>query len=168
MRPAQRIARSISVVIATLTLLPVVALAMHGEPEKFPAYYDGTVITVMMGPSGNSSNPNQAPSPCFGLGPDFSQTSRSAEVPAFYGLFLPGATQMSCPDGTRRHDMVVTAVPGDPDYNAAIELVNCFAGPSFNIADMPYTSAAAVQAGIAASELTCVATGRILLSPVVN
>lgn len=159
--------RYLLIVSVVLALVPAVAIATHGGPERFPAYYDGGTVTVMMGPSGNSANPNQVPSPCFGLGPDFSQTARTAAVPLFYGLFVPGATQMSCPDGTRLHDMVVTAVPGDPGYNAAVQVVRCVAGPSFAAATMPYTSAAEVEAGIANGELRCV-LGAVLLSPVVG
>ena len=152
--------------------VPGAALATHGKgPEKFPAYYEGKVRTVMMGPSGNSRNPNQVPSACWGLGPVFSGTNRSADVPIFYTLFVPGATQMSCPNAPPGHpswhDMVLTAVPGDPDYNAAVQLVRCSATPNFDIADMPYTSAAEVEAGIAAGKLTCTPI-RILMAPVVG
>ena len=151
-----------------VAVVPATALATHGkQPEKFPAYHEGQVRQVMMGPSGNSHNPNQAPSPCWGLGPDFSQTKRSADVPLFYTLFVPGATQMMCPDGSRTHDMVLTAVPGDPDYNGAVQLVRCLPGPNFDIADMPYTSAAAVEAGIGAGELNCT-PARVLAAPVVG
>ncbi len=148
--------------------VPATALATHGkQPEKFPAYYEGQTRLVMMGPAGNSRNPNQAPSPCWGLGPDFSHTKRSADVPLFYTLFVPGADQMMCPNGTLRHDMVLTAAPGDREYNGAVQLVRCVPGPNFDIADMPYTSAAAVEAGIAAGELSC-SVGRILAAPVVG
>lgn len=151
-----------------VTALPAAALATHGkQPEKFPAYYEGQVREVMMGPGGNSANPNQAPSPCWGLGPDFSHTRRAADVPLFYTLFVPGADQMMCPNGTLRHDMVLTAVPGDRDYNGAVQLVRCVRGPNFDIADMPYTSEAEVQAGIVAGELSCTA-GRVLAAPVVG
>lgn len=61
--------------------------------------------------------------------------------------------------------LVLTAVPGDPDYNAAVQLVRCRPGPNFDIADMPYTSAAEVQAGITAGKLTCV-LGLVLAAPV--
>ncbi len=154
-----------------LALVPAAALATHGnQPEVLPAYYDGQVRQVMMGPSGNSQNPNQAPSACWGLRPDFSKKKRSADVPVFYTLFVPGATQMMCPEGvtpSRTHDMVLTAVPGDPGYNAAVQLVRCRPGPNFDIADMPYTSAAEVEAGIAAQELSCTPI-RILAAPVVG
>ena len=109
----------------------------------------------MMGPSGNSNNTNQAPSPCWGLGPNFAQTKRAADVPLFYTLFVPGASQMMCPNGTLVHDMVLTAVPGDAGYNGVVQLVRCVPGPTFDIADMPYTSAQQVEAGIAAGELSC-------------
>ncbi|HWI05952.1 MAG TPA: hypothetical protein VNT54_00375 [Solirubrobacteraceae bacterium] len=149
--------------------VPAAALATHGnQPEKFPAYYEDQVRQVMMGPSGNSQNPNQAPSPCWGLGPNFSQTNRSADVPIFYTLFVPGATQMMCPNGSLTHDMVLTAVPGDPGYNGAVQLVRCGKGPNFATADtMPYTSAQEVEAGIAAGALNCTPV-RVLAAPVVG
>ena len=166
-----RSASAISLCAALALVFPAVALGTHGkQPEKFPAYHDGDVRQVMMGPSGNSANPNQAPSPCWGLGPDFSETERSADVPLFYTLFVPGATQMMCPEGVmppRTHDMVLTAVPGDPGYNGAVQLVRCLPGPNFDIAKMPYTSADAVEAGIAAGELSCTPI-RILMAPVVG
>ena len=164
-------ASAIALCAVLAAAVPASALATHGkQPEKFPAYYDGEIRQVMMGPSGNSRNPNQAPSPCWGLGPDFSQTNRSADVPLFYTLFVPGASQMMCPEGitpSRTHDMVLTAVPGDPGYNGAVQLVRCVPGPNFDIADMPYTSAADVEAGIAAGELSCTPI-RILAAPVVG
>ena len=158
-----------------VAVVPATALATHGkQPEKFPAYHEGQVRQVMMGPSGNSHNPNQAPSPCWGLGPDFSQTKRSADVPLFYTLFVPGATQMGpCPPPTPPgfnnllHDMVLTAVPGDPGYNAAVQVVRCLPGPNFDGTDVPYTSAAEVEAAWAAGELSC-AFGRVLAAPVVG
>lgn len=163
-----RNASAIVVLALLAAAVPGAALATHGDgPEKFPAYYKGEVRTVMMGPGGNSENPNQAPSPCWGLGPDYSKSKRSAEVPLFYTLFVPGATQMSCPDGSRVHDMVLTAVPGDPGYNGAVQLVRCLPGRNFDIAKMPYSSAAAVEGGIAAHELNCTPI-RILAAPVVD
>lgn len=163
-----RHASAISLCAILVALVPAAALATHGDgPEVFPAFYDGEVHQVMMGPSGNSSNPNQAPSPCWGLGPDFSSTKRAADVPLFYTLFVPGASQMMCPDGTLVHDMVLTAVPGEDGYNAAVRLVRCVPGPNFDLADMPYTSAQEVEAGIAAGELSCTRRG-ILAAPVVR
>ena len=89
-------------------------------------------------------------------------------MPIFYTLFVPGATQMMCPDGTLVHDMVLTAVPGDPGYNGAVRLWRCGPGPNWATANtMPYTSAAEVEAGIAAGALSCSRRG-ILAAPVVS
>jgi hypothetical protein len=127
-----------------------------------------------MGPAGNSQKPNQPPFACFGLGPDFSQTNRAADVPRFYTLFIPGATQMGpCPPPTPAgfnnllHDMVLSAVPGDPGYNPAVQVVRCLDGPNPGTPAMPYTSAAAVEAAWAAGDLSC-AFGRVLAAPVVG
>ncbi|HWI03480.1 MAG TPA: hypothetical protein VNT52_06565 [Acidimicrobiales bacterium] len=95
-------------------------------------------------------------------------TSRLGDVPIMYTLFVPGATQMSCPDGTRMHDMVLTAVPGDPGYQPAVRIRGCGPGPNFSSADFPFTSAAEVEAGIAAEQLTCSRPGPIRLASVVG
>lgn len=153
---------------ALLTLALAPAYGMHGAgPEVFPAYHDGGVRHVLMGPSGNSSNRNQFPAGCFGVGPDFTGTARAAQLPLFYALFIPGATQMSCPDGSLTHDMVLSAVPGDAGYNAAVQTVFCGPGPSFSVEDVPFTSAAEVEAAIASGKLAC-GGGPVLLSPVVG
>lgn len=136
-------------------------------PSIFPAFYEGTIRQVLMSPASNSHNPNQARAGCYQVGPDFSGTSRSADAPVMYTLFVPGATQMSCADGTRVHDMVLTAVPGDAGYNAAVLLTRCVAGPNFSPADMPYDSAGEVEAGIAAGKLICTPI-RVALAPVVG
>jgi hypothetical protein len=155
------------VTAALLTLGVTGALAMDGNtPSVFPAYYDGGIRQVLMSPSSNSENPNQVRAACYQVGPDFSTSARAADVPVMYTLFVPGATQMSCHDGTR-HDMVLTAVPGDEGYNGAVRVTRCLAGPNFSIEDMPYDSAAAVEAGIAGGELVCTRLF-VALSPVVG
>src|SRR4029450_3824 len=106
------------VTAALLTLGVTGALAMDGNtPSVFPAYYDGGIRPGLMSPWSNSEHPNQVRAPCYQVGPDFSTSDRAADVPVMYTLFVPGATQMSCHDGTRVHDMVLTAVPGDEGYN---------------------------------------------------
>jgi hypothetical protein len=143
------------------------ALATHGEPEVFPAYHNDGVVLTLMGPSGNSANPNQEPSVCFGLGPDFRDNTEPAEAPFFFTLAAPGATQMYCADGSRKHDMIVTAVPGDPGYSPIVQMVSCRPGPAFTVSEMPYTSEAEIRAGIAARKLTCT-LGLRRLSPIVS
>jgi hypothetical protein len=142
------------------------ALATHGEPEVFPAYYEDHVVLTLMGPAGNSQNPNQEPSVCLGLGPDFRDNTQPADAPFFFTLTAPGATQMYCPDGSRKHDMIVTAVPGDVSYKPIVQMVSCRPGSAFNPADMPYTSEAEVRTGISSGKLTCT-LGLRRLSPIV-
>ena len=138
-----------------LSLLPAIALAGRGDLEVWPAYYEGQALRIMMGPGGNSANPNQPPSRCFHYGPNFAGTKRAADVPIMYAVMAPGATQMSCPDGALMHDMILTAAPGDRGYNAVLQPLICMPGPNFTQHKMPYTSAAAVESGIAAGELSC-------------
>jgi len=155
-------------VAALATGVPTAAYAHHGGPEIFPAYYDDTVVSFLMGPSGNSQNPHQAPGGCFGLGPDMADTSRHDDVPVMYTIFVPEATQMSCAGGVGMHDMVLTAVPGDPGYQPAVRIRRCLAGPNYATADFPFTSAAEVEAAIAAGQLVCTPPGPIRLASVVG
>lgn len=158
--------------VASLAATP--SYAFHGGPEIFPAYYNDTVVSLMMGPGGNSSNPNQVLGGvnCFGLGPNMAETSRRSDVPVMYTLFVPGASQMSCPNGTLRHDMVLTSVPGDPGYQPAVRIVRCVPGPNFADPSIgpafPFTSAAEVEAAIASGKLTCAAPSPVRMAPVVG
>lgn len=162
--------KAIALFVTLLALVvPASALATGTPTPKYPAFYNGQVVAVMMGPSGNSQNDNQLMSGCFGLGPNFNGKVDPAGLPIMYGLYVPGATQMSCPDtGKQLHDMVLTAAPGDPGYGPVVAVVACVPGAAFDVTKMPYTSAAAVEDAEAAGELTCTATGRVLLSPVVG
>ena len=72
-----------------------------------PAYYNGDEIGLLV-PSGSSNNPNQVVSACFYLGPGH----RSSEpTSTLYALFVPGATQFSCQDGSRLHLSLVAPSP---------------------------------------------------------
>ena len=170
-RPVQTAIAALAGPLAFATLAvvgPTPAQAHHGEPEIFPAYYEDTVVSFLMGPSGNSQNPHQ-PKSCFGLGPDMAGTSRRDDVPIMYTLFVPGATQMSCPGNqSTMHDMVLTAVPGDPGYQPAVRVRGCKPGANFASADFPFTSATEVKAGIDAGQLLCGAPGPIRLASVVG
>jgi hypothetical protein len=165
-----RVALLISVL--ALLLLPVSVLATHdgNTPEKWPAWYEGQEIMVMSGPSGNSQNPNQLPNPCFGPGPDFRKNKDLAGTSVVYVLLVTGATQMYCPDGvTLRHDMVLTVAPGDPGYKPFVAFVYCFEGTHFDVAAMPYTSAASVEAARTAGALRCGQPyGAVQLEPVLG
>ncbi|MEX2556433.1 MAG: hypothetical protein WEB06_12495 [Actinomycetota bacterium] len=166
MRPKLLAFTALVAVTSALLLVPAgTGIARTPEQEIWPAFYEGDVRYVMMGPSGNSDNSNQLWFECFGLGPD--RSAKTPTGPALYSLFIPGATQMGCTDQPDTFmDMVLTAVPGDPDYKAHVTGIDCVAGSNFPAAGKRYTSEAAVDAGISAGELECFAPYS-QLSPVV-
>jgi hypothetical protein len=90
--------------------------------EYEPSYHEGKTVILQI-PSATSTNPNQAHFACFALGPDLSKASRSASAPTLYVILAPGATQVACPDGTLRHDHVLSAVPGSRGYTGAWTIV---------------------------------------------
>ena len=116
-------------------------------------------------PSGSSQNPSQVHSGCFALGPDLSKTGRERTA-NLYALFVPGATQYGCLDGTRRHDYVLAAGPGEPGYTAAWRVIRGTPGPSFDGSRMPYTTEAAVLAAAARGELVLTDTGFSFRAPI--
>jgi hypothetical protein len=143
------------------------ALAPPGVLEYEPSYYEGRTVVLQI-PSATSANPNQAHFACFALGPDLSTATRSAPAPALYVILAPGATQVACPDGTLRHDHVLSAVPGSAGYTGAWRIVLALPGPAFDVSTMPYTSVSEVEAGVAAGELVLVDTGITFVAPVVG
>jgi hypothetical protein len=143
------------------------ALTPPGVLEYEPSYHEGKTVILQI-PSATSRNPNQAHFACFALGPDLSKASRSASAPTLYVILAPGATQVACPDGTLRHDHVLSAVPGSRGYTGAWTIVLALPGPAFYPANMPYTSVSAVEAGVAAGELVLVDTGIEFVAPVVG
>jgi hypothetical protein len=142
-------------------------LAPPGTLEYEPSYYGGRQVVIQL-PAATSADPNQAHFACFALGPDLSTATRAASPPPLYVILAPAATQVACPDGTLRHDHVLLAVPGSPGYTGAWTIVLTLPGPNFDVAEMPYTSVAAVQAAVAAEELVLVQTGIMFVAPVVG
>lgn len=150
------------------------ASAADRNIEVWPAYYQGDEVQMMMGPGGNSANPNQlgAGATCFNLGPAGTGGPSPKAAPVFYFIFYPDATQMWCVDeeggavdGTK-HDMILTVVPGDRGYNATVEGMGCAPGDGFS---PPYTSAAEVADAIDgdnAGQLLCESWGT-QLAPIV-
>jgi len=165
--PRFRLAALSSVIAVLFGGGSAAALAPPGILEYEPSYYNGTTVVIQI-PSATSANPNQAHFACFALGPDLSGAKRSAAAPTLFVILAPGATQVACPDGTLRHDHVLSAVPGSPGYTGAWTIVLALPGPAFDIANMPYTSVAAVEAGVAADELLLVETGITFIAPVVG
>ena len=150
--------------LAVAALLTAATAASSKDVLIEPAYYEGAEVGLLV-PSGSSANPHQVMSGCFRLGPAHQGQEATA---ALYALFVPGATQFSCPDGSRVHDHVITAAPGDPGYTGAWTVVLVTPGPNFDIGDMPYTSEAEVLAGVAAGELVLTDTGFSFRAPLVS
>jgi hypothetical protein len=166
---AQIIRRSLAAALATLlvTVGPALALAPSGILEYEPSYFEGSQVVIQI-PGATSENPNQAHFACFALGPDLARTARAASAPPLYVVLAPGATQVACPDGTLRHDHVLSTFPGHPDYTGAWRIVLATPGTAFDASKMPYTSVSAVLAGVAADELVLTDTGIDFVSPVVG
>lgn len=61
-----------------------------------------------------------------------------------YAVFLQGATQHSCPDGSFKHDHVLSAVPGTMGYSPQWAIFDVDPGPNFDPAIMPLTSEVAI------------------------
>ncbi len=131
----------------------VVSAAQQG-PALWPAYYNGTVVTIMMGPADNSSRPGA------GTGPDVSKARQP--LPIMYALFTRDFTQML------DHDMVLTALPGDRGYNAKISVVACFESTNYLDGPRVYTSEAEVLVGTSSDELECVNTPFVRFAQVVG
>jgi hypothetical protein len=133
------------------------------------AFYNGQTVQFLQ-PAVFSADPNGRTFACFGLGPDLTRTSRAAVTPTLYVILNDYATQDHC-DGdptALRHDHVLSTIPGQAGYTASWKLLLAVPGPSFNPLNMPYTSVAEVQAGVAAGELVIVDPGETMIAPVVR
>jgi hypothetical protein len=162
-----RLAFAAALTALVLVAAPALALAPPGTLEYEPSYFDGRQVVIQI-PGATSQNPNQAHFACFALGPDLARSSRAASAPPLYVVLAPGATQVACPDGTLRHDHVLSAVPGSLGYTGTWRIILATPGPEFDVATMPYTSVDAVLAGVAAGELVLTDTGIDFVSPVVG
>jgi hypothetical protein len=140
----------------------LVAAAVAGSGGRLriePGWYAGHQVSFLQ-PSLFSANPNGGVFACFGLGPDLSGVTRPTAPP--YVILDPTATQDHC-DGdptALRHDHVLPVAPGDPGYTGAwtlVLLVEAVPG-SVDLAVAPFTSAAQVQAAIAAGVLVDVSS----------
>ena len=162
-----RLSRAVAAGAIAATL--VAGTAVAGQPRVEAAYYNGQVVQFLQ-PAVFSSDPNGATFACFGLGPDLAETSRSAPTPTLYVILNDYATQDHC-DGDAsalRHDHVLSTAPGHPGYTASWSLVLAVPGPNFDPADMPYTSVAQVQAGVAKGELILADAGVQMIAPVLG
>jgi hypothetical protein len=162
-----RIARAVAASAIAAALVAGTALA--GPPRVEDGFYNGNVVQFLQ-PAVFSADPNGATFACFGLGPNLAKTSRSASTPTLYVILNDYATQDHCDgDATAlRHDHVLSTAPGHPGYTASWSLILAVPGPAFDPADMPYTSVAQVQAGVAAGELVLHDAGVQMIAPVIG
>ena len=155
--------RSISFALLGAVLLLAVTLQPGlAGPFTEPAFYAGQLVHFLL-PSASSENKNeQVVADCFRVGPKV-----PASVPVHakaYILMIPGADQeTTCstdgrPAGPLTHNHVLSAAPGDPDYNAKFRLVVIHPGPHYpGAAFAPtYNSEARVLDGLLAGELVVV------------
>jgi hypothetical protein len=161
----KRLTYTLAAALTLVAAFAVAALPATGRGVE-EAYYNGHVVRFQL-PSSGSENTNDAVIGCYQAGPNLPGTSRPAPA-KLYALFVPGVTQHSCPDGTQAHDHVLSAVPGTPDYTGAWTLIVVIPGPNFDVNDMPYTSVAAIAAGVSAGKLVLLDPGIELLAPVVE
>jgi hypothetical protein len=152
----------LGVAFGTSSVAPTATASSYDLFEA--AYYEGDEVTLLF-PSHLSENPNQFTSGCFSIGPIAHWPEPTAKL---YNMFVPGATHGgSCPNGSFRHDHVVSTAPGDPYYTGAWHVIRVTAGPNFDIARMPYTRENDVLLGAAAGELVLADTGASVRAAVV-
>jgi hypothetical protein len=162
-----RLARAVAASAIAATL--VAGTAVASGPRVEAGFYNGQVVQFLQ-PAVFSADTNGATFACFGLGPNLANTSRSATTPTLYVILNDFATQDHC-DGDAsalRHDHVLSTAPGHPGYTGSWSLVLAVPGPAFDAADMPYTSVAQVQAGVASGELVLQDVGVQMIAPVIG
>ena len=147
----------------------VAGTAAGGQPRVETAFFNGQVVQFLQ-PAVFSADPNGGTFACFGLGTNLAESSRSAPTPALYVILNDFATQDHCDgDATAlRHDHVLSTAPGQPGYTGSWSLILAVPGPAFDPADMPYTSVAQVQAGVAADKLVLLDAGAQMIAPVIG
>jgi hypothetical protein len=162
-----RIVRAVAASAVAAAL--VAGTAFAAQPRVEAGFYNGQTVRFLQ-PAVFSADRNGATFACFGLGPNLAKTSRSAPTPKLYVILNDFATQDHC-DGDAsalRHDHVLSTAPGHPGYTGSWSLVLAVPGPAFDAADMPYTSVAQVQAGVASGELVLQDVGVQMIAPVIG
>lgn len=134
--------------------------------ELEPSYYNGEVYLLAI-PSAKSSNSNQSIFACFNLGPDLTDQT-TGPYGTLYVVLAPGATQVACPDGSLRHDHVLSAIPGTHGYVPRWRIILATPGAAFDSSLMPFTSVEAVEAAVASGQLVLTDTGIVFNAPVIG
>lgn len=143
------------ILFATLTLLALSTNAVMADTESGSAlefaYYNGHLYEIQL-PSSNSSNPNQFTFACYSLGPDFTD-SPAEPTGTMYAIVAEGASLDSCPDGSNKHDHIVSAVPSTPGYTPEWNIKLVVEGPNFDPGIMPVTSEQELMTAVKAGQL---------------
>lgn len=158
--PRRAMRKSWLALLGVMALLALSIAPASAEPLTEPAFYNGELVHFLL-PSASSPNPNeQVVADCFRVGPKV-----PLDVPVrakAYILMIPGANQeRTCSTdgrdaGALTHNHVLSAAPGDPDYNGKFQLVVIQPGPTGARSADTYNSEAAVLAGLLAGELMVV------------
>jgi len=156
----------VALVLLTLTTGTVMADTDFGAASEF-AYYNGQLYELR-GPSADSNNSNQFVFGCFHLGPNLNDNP-TGPTATIYAVIAEGASLDSCPDGSQKHDHIISAVPGTPGYSTVWKLKVVTEGPNFDPAIMPVTSEQALMDALAAGQLVNVDFPSIVfMAPVVG
>jgi len=143
----------IVLVVLTLTVGPVIAHGDSGAANEF-AYYNGQLYGLHI-PSEDGNNSNQFVFGCFHLGPNFTDIP-TGPTGTIYAVIVEGASLDSCPDGSSKHDHIISAVPGTPGYAPTWNVKMVLEGPNFDAGIMPVTSELALLAAVDAGQLVIV------------
>ena len=123
-------------------------LMVAGGAGENGAYFNGRLYKWTF-PSSKGSDQRELVFGCFRVGVDM--IDRAQPRARLYALFLPGATMHACPDGSDKHDHILSAVPGSPGYATQFGLLEVWPGPNFDPSIVPIKSEAdlfaAEQAG---------------------
>ena len=139
--------------LLTLTTSAVMADGDSGAANEF-AYYNGQLYGLHI-PSEGSSNPNQFTFFCYSLGPDLTDKP-AGPTATMYAILAEGASLDSCPDGSDKHDHLISAVPGMPGYAPRWNIKIVVEGPNFDASIMPVTSEQALLVAVDVGQLVIV------------
>lgn len=143
------------VVLALLALTTSAVLADGdlGAANEF-AYYNGQLYGLHI-PSEGSNNPNQFTFACYSLGPDLTDQP-AGPTATMYAILAEGASLDSCPDGSDKHDHLISAVPGVSGYAPRWNVKLVLEGPNFDASVIPVTSEQALLVAVDAGQLVIV------------
>jgi len=140
----------VALVLLTLTTGTVLADKDSGAASEF-AYYNGQLYGLHI-PSESSNSSSQFTFGCFPLGPNLNDNP-TGPTATIYAVLSEGASLDYCPDGSVKHDHIISDIPGTPGYSPVWELKLVVEGPNFDPAIMPVTSEQALMDALAAGQL---------------